>query len=124
MRVDTTEHQVRAMIDDLAADFARRELAWLPSDRRGRWVVLESGAGRLLRDSPAAIRRRVDRMTPRRVRRFSSLSRARSFAHQVGGTVHRWRRTAPGGGVWQRWSPWQWATRNSGLLYLPSTEIA
>ncbi len=93
--------------DAMAADHAAYERSWLPHDHRGRWVVLEPGAGRYLTDSPRNVRRYADRMTPRRARRFSSLSRARAFARQVGGTLHRWRRTPPSGGVWKQESPWE-----------------
>jgi hypothetical protein len=97
-----------------------RDLAWLPHDRRGRWVVIEPGPGRYLTDSPAHVRRFVDARTPRRARRFSSLSRARAFARSVGGDVARWRRIPPGGGIWRRVSPWErvrmpWMTITTAL---------
>ena len=94
-------------LDKMADAFAERERRWLPHDRRGRWVVLEPGVGRHLKDSPRELRRQADAWTPRRGRRFSSLSRARAFARTVGGTVHRWKRTAPSGNVWRRESPWE-----------------
>lgn len=95
------------LLDDAVEAYADRELQWMPRDRRGRWLVLEAGAGRHLRGEPAHIRRIADAASVRRARRFSSLSRARAFAREVGGTVHRWRRTPPGGGTWRRESPWQ-----------------
>jgi hypothetical protein len=94
-------------LDEMADAFANRERAWLPHDRRGRWVVIEPGAGRHLPNLPRHERRLIDRMTPRRGRRFSSLSQARAFARSVGGKVFHWRRTPPGGGVWRRQSPWE-----------------
>jgi len=96
-------------LDVMAAAQADRDRAWLPHDRRGRWVVFEPGAGRHLSGGSRQMRRIVDTATPRRGRRFSSLSQARAFARAVRGTVHRWRRTAPSGGVWQGQSPWRWA---------------
>lgn len=71
------------------------ERAWWQSSRRGRWVVLEPGPGRLLTKLAAADRDYVDAITPQRGRRFSSLSRARAFAREIGGEVHRWRRQLP-----------------------------
>ena len=97
--------------------FAARERAWMSSDRRGRWVVLEAGIGRLLKDAEASTRRYVDAVVERRARRFSSLSRARAFANQVGGVVRRWRRKPPASRVpgirkvWVRASAWEWANR-------------
>ncbi len=90
----------------MCAAYSARETAWLPHDRRGRWVVIEPGAGRYLTGSPRDVRRYVDAASQRRGRRFSSLSRARAFAKSVEGTVARWRRTPPGGGVWRQVSPW------------------
>ena len=106
-------------LDRMADAFAKRESAWIPHDRRGRWVVLEPGAGRHLKDSPRAMRRHVNDLTPRRGRRFSSLSRARAFARSVGGTVHRWKRTAPSGNLWRRESPWERALAWPSMLPLP-----
>jgi hypothetical protein len=97
---------VARQLDAAIAAAIDRDRAWLPHDRRGRWVVMEPGTGRLLRGSPAHVRRVADAATPRRARRFSSLSRARAFARRVGGDVHRWRRTTPFGGVWHRLDPW------------------
>lgn len=99
------------MLDAAVAAHVERERAWLPHDHSGRWVVLEPGAARYLPDSSRAMRRYIDAITPRRARRFSSLSRARAFANRVGGTVHHWRRTPPLGGIWQRQSPWQRAIK-------------
>jgi hypothetical protein len=62
------------------------------------------------------MRRYVDAMSKRRARRFSSLSRARAFAHAVRGTVHHWRRTPPSGGVWRRQSPWQRALATADAM--------
>jgi hypothetical protein len=109
------------LLDDAIDQFAEREMRWLPHDRHGRWLVLEAGAGRHLRGQPKSIRWIVDAASERRARRFSSLSRARAFARLVGGTVHRWRRTPPGGGKWQRISPWQRAvTTASATARLPT----
>lgn len=83
------------------------EHAWAAHDRRGRWVVIAPGAGYHMPGSPRNVRRAVNGLTPRRARRFSSLSRARAFAHTVNGTVHHWRRVPPRGGVWRRESPWK-----------------
>jgi hypothetical protein len=94
-------------MEDAIADYAARERAWLPHDQRGRWVVIEPGAGRHLSKSPKAVRQIADRASKRRARRFSSLSRARAFAREVGGTVARWRRTPPDGGIWIRETIWQ-----------------
>lgn len=102
------------------ASALERDRAWLPHDHRGRWGVIESGAGRYLTDSSAAVRQIADAATSRRARRFSSLSRARRFARRFGGKVFRWRRTPPGGGVWQRLSPWDRARSTMALvLHLP-----
>lgn len=103
----TPNTAIARRLTEAVAAHAARERAWLPRDHHGRWVVMEPGAGRYLKDSPRAMRRYVDAITPRRGRRFSSLSRARAFARSVGGEVRRWRRTPPGGGVWQRVSPWE-----------------
>ena len=97
-----------------------RDRAWLPHDRRGRWVVIEPGAGRHLTSSPKHVRRIVDAATPRRGRRFSSLARARAFARTVGGYVARWRRTPPGGGVWRFESPWERALSMTSMAWLPA----
>jgi hypothetical protein len=102
---------MQEQLDAAIAEYVANERAWLPHDHRGRWVVLEPGAGRYLSDSPRALRRYIDAITPRRARRFSSLSRARTFARRVGGTVHHWRQTPPSGGTWQRQSPWQRAIK-------------
>lgn len=100
-------------LDTLVADYTRRERAWLPHDHRGRWVVIEPGAGHHMTGSPKEVRRIADLATPRRARRFSSLSRARAFARSVKGTVFRWRRTAPSGQGWAIESPWQRAMRSA-----------
>lgn len=85
--------------------FVNRERGWLPQDRRGRWVVIEAGAGRHMPSSPRDVRRIADLATPRRARRFSSLSRAKAFARSINGTVRRWQRTPPSGGTWQQEAP-------------------
>ena len=105
------EAQAQARVEAAVADCIHRDRAWLPHDRRGRWVVIEPGAGHYMTSSPSDVRRIADFATPRRARRFSSLSRARAFARSVGGTVYRWRRTSPSGRIWKRESPWQWAIR-------------
>lgn len=90
-----------------------REQKWWKQDRRGRWVVLEPGPGRLLKGSPQHIRDHVDAITSQRGRRFSSLSRARKFAKAIGGEVRRWRRQMPRRGPWRReTNPWQHALRS------------
>jgi hypothetical protein len=106
---------VNAHFTTLLAVHIERERAWLPHDRRGRWVVLESGVGRYLTGSPRHVRKIADSATTRRARRFSSLSQARAFAHSVGGHVHRWKRTTPGGHTWQRVTPWEWARARAGI---------
>jgi hypothetical protein len=106
-------------LDVMATAYAERERGWLPHDRRGRWVVIEPGAGRHLRGIPREMRRYVDRVTPRRGRRFSSLSQARAFARSVGGKVRHWRRTPPGGGVWRRQSPWERALEWLPMIFPP-----
>lgn len=114
----------RQLLDEALAAHVVRERAWLPHDRRGRWVVMEPGAGRYLTNSPEHVRRYVDALSPKRARRFSSLSRARAFARSINSCVQRWRRTPPSGGVWQRVSPWQWALSKTSLLWLPTELLA
>jgi hypothetical protein len=104
-------------MEDAIGDYATRERAWLPHDQRGRWVVIEPGAGRHLSKSPKAVRQIADRASKRRARRFSSLSRARAFAREVGGTVARWRRTPPDGGIWIRETLWQRALATKSALF-------
>jgi hypothetical protein len=115
---------MRLVEDRMRAALARtieREQAWLPHDRRGRWVVIESGAGHYLTGEPRHIRQIADRYSKRRARRFSSLSAARAFAKSVDGTVRRWRRTPPGGGVWRRESLWEHAREGcEAALRLPA----
>lgn len=84
--------QIREMLDRSVRAYSAREAEWWKNDRRGRWVVLEPGPGRLLKGSPQRIRDYLDVISERRGRRFSSLSRARAFARKIGGEVHRWRR--------------------------------
>lgn len=89
MEMDRT---LRRLLDDGMRAHAEYERQWWKQDRRGRWVVLESGVGRLLTDAPRHVREYVDAITPQRGRRFRSLSRARKFARVVGGVVRRWHR--------------------------------
>jgi hypothetical protein len=113
MRNDVLDLQ----LDNALARYVERESAWQKHDRRGRWVVLEVGIGRYLKDTSATMRQYVDAITPRRGRRFSSLSRARAFANRVGGIVRHWRRQPPSTGVpgvrsnWKRLTAWEWANR-------------
>ena len=84
------------------------ERGWWKQDRRGRWVVLEPGPGRLLKDSPRHIRDYVDSIMEQRGRRFSSLSRARAFAREIGGVVRRWKSQMPKRGSWRLvTNPWE-----------------
>lgn len=89
------EGKFGALFDKAMHAHAAYERGWWTQDRRGRWVVLEPGPGRLLKDAPQRIRDYVDAITEQRGRRFSSLSRARAFAREVGGKVRRWRRHMP-----------------------------
>jgi len=89
---------------------AARDLSWHDDDDRGRWLVLERGPGHLLRGVPKHIRDRIDAQTPRYARRFSSLSRARAFAREMGGEVRRCRRH-----MWKPMTnPWGSALRRLG----------
>lgn len=102
------EGRVRELLDKSMRAHADYEKAWWKQDRRGRWVVLEPGPGRLLKDSPRHIRDYVDAITEQRGRRFSSLSRARAFAREIDGKVCRWRRQMPKRGAWRRvTNPWE-----------------
>jgi hypothetical protein len=109
----------KRLMDKSLRDFQERECAWWKNDRRGRWVVLEPGPGRLLDDAPRHIREHIDLITPQRARRFRSLSRARAFAREVDGVVRRWHRKMPryfmGRKYMSRWryetNPWKSATR-------------
>jgi len=89
------------------------ELGWWKQDRRGRWVVLEPGPGQQLKGSPRHIRDYVNAITGLRGRRFSSLSRARAFAREVGGAVRRWRRR-------QKRGPWRLVTNPWECVRTPS----
>src|SRR4029079_1829848 len=82
----------KKMLDKSLRDYQERERAWWKNDRRGRWVVLEPGPGRLLDDSPKHMRDYIDAITPQRGRRFRSLSKDRAFAREVCGALRRWRR--------------------------------
>ena len=102
------EGRTRELIDKAMRAHADYERQWWKQDRRGRWVVLEPGPGRLLNDSPQRIRDYVDAITEQRGRRFSSLSRARAFAREVSGKVRRWRRQMPKRGPWRCvTNPWE-----------------
>jgi hypothetical protein len=113
------ECEVHKLLNISSAAYVEREEAWRAHDRRGRWVVIEPGVGRLLTGERRSLRRYVDAVTPKRGRRFSSLSRARAFARQVGGTVQRWRRQMPQG-TWRREDPWDRARQSMdwGLLWV------
>lgn len=106
--------------------FVKREQSWRVHDRRGRWVVIEPGAGRHLTGCPASVRMLADALSHRRGRRFSSLARARLFAKQVNGRVARWRRVPPGGGRWKLESPWERALRSAttSLWLAPAAALA
>lgn len=103
--------QHHALLEQSCAKFVAAERAWSKGSPRGRWVVLERGPGRLLRDSPRHLRDYVDAITPQRGRRFTSLSRARAFARNVDGIVRRWRNPMPDGKVWQKIGAWEHALR-------------
>lgn len=110
--MEMMEGHVRELFDRSMRDRADRELRWWKQDRRGRWVVLEPGPGRLLKNSPRHVRDYVDAISEVRGRRFSSLSRARRFARSVGGVVRRWHRQMPDRGPWQyETNPWKRAVR-------------
>ena len=80
------------MLDKALRAHTESDRQWWKNDRRGRWVVLEPCPGRLLKGSPRHIRDYVDAIMEQRGRRFSSLSRARAFAREIGGVVRRWRK--------------------------------
>lgn len=104
------EGQLKEQLAKSLHAYTERERRWWKQDQRGRWVVLEPGPGRLLKDSPRHIRDYVDAISDQRGRRFSSLSRARAFAREIGGAVRRWRRLMPKRGPWHRvTNPWQLA---------------
>ena len=84
--------EIRELLDRALRAHSDREARWWKNDRRGRWVVLEPGPGRLLRDAEPHVREYLDLIAERRGRRFSSLSRARSFAREIGSEVRRWHR--------------------------------
>ncbi len=119
----------KQLLDAAVSKYAEHEHVWTPHDQRGRWVVLEVGIGRHLKDASVDARRYADAVSERRARRFSSLSRARAFAHQVGGVVRHWRRRPPSSGipgirrVWVRLSTWGWANRHAGM-WLPLARLA
>lgn len=101
------EGQLKKLLDRSLHAYTERERRWWKQDFRGRWVVLEPGPGRLLRDSPQHLRDYINAISDQRGRRFSSLSRARAFAREVGGVVRRWRRQMPKRGPWHRvTNPW------------------
>lgn len=100
------EGQIKQRLDKAMHAHAEYECQWWKNDRRGRWVVLEPGPGRLLKDSPRHMRDYVDALTEQRGRRFSSLSRARA----IDGEVRRWRRQMPRRGSWRYvTNPWEGA---------------
>lgn len=121
---------VKELLDKGMRAHVESERAWWKNDRRGRWVVLEPGPGRLLDDSPQHVRDYVDAITDRRGRRFSSLARARAFARQIGGEVRHWRRQMVrrvGGrkfkATWKyETNPWARATRHMPLWICCSPE--
>lgn len=115
-----TEDRFKTLLDKSLAAYTARELRWWKQDRRGRWLVLEPGPGRLLRNSPRHVRDYIDSITEQRGRRFSSLSRARKFAHQVGGVVRRWQRRLPGGRSWRLvTNPWESAIQAMSMRVWP-----
>lgn len=84
------------------------DLAWTRQSRRGRWMVVEPGPS--LPDQPRELREYIDARSEHRGRRFSSLSRARAFAREVGGHVER-----RGRRKWRSVSPWERATKMAGI---------
>src|SRR5574341_183398 len=86
------EDRTKELFDKALRAHVDYEQKWWKNDRRGRWVVLEPRPGRLFKDSPQHVREYVDVIIEQRGRRFSSLSRARVFAREVGGEVRRWHR--------------------------------
>jgi hypothetical protein len=110
------EGHFRELLDKGLRSYTEREEKWWKQDRRGPWVVLERGPGRLLRDSPRHVRDYVDAISEIRGRRFSSLSRARAFAREVDGVVRRWRRQMPRRGPWRIvTNPWERAVQSMPL---------
>lgn len=106
------EHGVRELLDEGLRAHVAYEHQWWGSDRRGRWVVVEPGPGQLLKAAPRPLREYADAVSERRGRRFSSLSRARAFAREVGGEVRRWHRAA-----WRiETNPWVRAVRAASAL--------
>jgi hypothetical protein len=116
------EGDAMRLFDSALRAHVEYEQAWWTQSRRGRWVVLEPGPGRLLKGSPRHLRDLVNATTERRGRRFRSLSAARAFAHEIGGKVRRWRRQMPGRGRWRfTTNPWERAAciARVGLYVLP-----
>ena len=113
------EGQFKERFDKALHAHTKYERGWWKQDRRGRWVVLEPGPGRLLKSSPRHVRDYVDALMEQRGRRFSSLSRARAFAREVGGVVRRWRCQMPKRGPWRLvTNPWERvATRSPMRLW-------
>jgi len=110
------EGKLKQLLDKSLHAHTEYERGWWKQDRRGRWVVLEPGPGRLLKDSPRYIRDRVDALVEQRARRFSSLSRARAFAREIGGVVRRWRRQMPKRGPWRLvTNPWERVAKQTRL---------
>ena len=113
------EDRHRELMEKSFQAYAAREDAWWRQNRRGRWVVLEPGPGRLLKGSPRHIRDYVDANMEQRGRRFSSLSRARAFAREVSGVVRRWKRQMPKRGPWRHiTNPWEFALKRTTLWNL------
>ncbi len=119
------DDHTREMFDKIFRSYAEREAAWWKQSRRGRWVVLEPGVGRLLKNSPRHVRDLVDAITEQRGRRFSSLSRARAFAREVGGEVRRWRRWMPSKGPWRLiTNPWARVAKYPPLYFSDASMFA
>jgi hypothetical protein len=110
------EGKMKQLLDKSLRAHTEYERGWWKQDRRGRWVVLEPGPGRLLKESPRRIRDRVDALVEQRGRRFSSRSRARAFAREIGGKVRRWRRQMPKRGPWRLvTNPWERVSKQTRL---------
>lgn len=112
---------IEAMMAKMIARAVEEDRAWMSSSRRGRWVVMEPGPSRYLRDSSPSVRRYIDWITPRRGRRFSSLSRARAFARKISSHVARWHRIPPSGKghAWRRIGPWEYVlSRGTPFTFL------
>lgn len=97
--------RMRARMSHAERLFIERERQWARQATHGRWVVIAPPASRAFRDTDLTKDQLelIDDLSRhrRRGRRFSSLSRARSFAREVGGDVRRWRARQ-----WREVSPW------------------